>query len=121
MIVVKLFVLFFLHFLVVSCEKRTEQYVVMYRVIEYKDGFKVSYKMNSDTLFQEQVKGVYTLSNYWYKKFVAKSGDIVYVSVLDTVINSFSRVQILLDGKIYKEKVRTQDRFKPVVVTGVLP
>lgn len=121
MIVVRFSFLLFLLLLMISCEKRSEQYVVVYRVLDYKDGFKISYKMNSDTLLQEQVQGVFTLSNYWRKKFTAKSGDIVYLSVLDTVINSFSRVQILLDGKIYKEKIRTEDRYMPVVVSGILP
>lgn len=117
----KVLVVLFILLGLTSCEKQPAEYVVTYRVLEYKDGFKVTYKMSTDTLHQEVVEGVYTLANFWQKRFYAKPGNIVYISVLDTVINSFSRVQILVDGKIFKEKTRSEDRFMPVVVSGVLP
>jgi len=106
--------------LIVACEKQTDKVVVTYRIIDFQDGFEVLYRHDSDSLLKQKVEGVYTLATPWIYSFEASKGDVVYVSMKDTVINSFSRVQILIDGKILKEKARTQDRFMPVTVSGVI-
>ena len=107
--------------LFVACEKQTDNVKVTYRIIYFQDGFEVLYRHDSDSLFKQKVEGVYTLATPWIYSFEAKKGDILYVSMKDTIINSYSRVQILIDGKIYKEKARTQDRLMPVTVSGVVP
>lgn len=104
-----------------SCEKQIDEVKVTYRIINFEDGFQVYYKHLSDTLNTEYVPGTYTLATPWMYSFMAEPGDIVYVSMNDTVIDSFSRVQVLLNGKIFKEKIRTTDRFMPVTVSGVIP
>jgi len=104
-----------------SCKKQFDETKVMYRIINFQDGFTVSYRHYNDTLLKEVVTGPYTLATPWQFSFMALPGDIVYVAMTDTVENSFSRVQILLNGKIYKEKSRSNDRFMPVVVSGVVP
>jgi hypothetical protein len=112
---------FFTIALLLSCEKQTDNVKVTYRIINFQDGFTVFYKHSSDTLTKQIVEGAYTTATPWTFSFIAEPGDIVYVSMTDTVINSFSRVQILIDGKIYKEKSRTNDRFMPVVNSGIIP
>jgi hypothetical protein len=107
--------------LVLSCEKQIDKVKVTYRIINFQDDITVNYKHDSDTLINVKVEGPYTLATPWVFNFQAEPGQVVYVSMTDTVSNSFSRVQILLDGKIYKEKSRTTDRFMPVVVSGVVP
>lgn len=104
-----------------ACEKQIDNAKVTYRVIDFQDGFNVYYKSQSDTLLNLRVDGPYTLATPWMFTFMSEPGEIVYVSVRDTVENSFSRVQILIDGKIYKEKSRTNDRFMPVTVSGIIP
>ncbi len=104
-----------------SCEKQIDQVSVTYRIVNFQDGFTVFYKHQSDTLDKETVTGAYTLATPWTYSFKAEPGDIIYVSMSDTVENSFSRVQVLINGKIYKEKSRSDDRFMPVVVSGVVP
>ncbi len=104
-----------------SCEKRTDEVKVTYRIIDFQDGFTVYYKTNSDTLVKKNITGTYTSSTPWMYSFMAQPGDIVYVSMTDTVVNSYSRVQILFNGKIFKEKSRTYERFMPVVNSGVIP
>lgn len=114
-----LVVLFTISF--VACEKQIDQVKVTYRVIDFQDGFNVYYKTQSDTLLNLRVNGPYTLATPWMYSFMSEPGEIVYISVRDTVENSFSRVQVLVNGKIYKEKSRTSDRFMPVTVSGVIP
>ncbi len=114
-----LFVFTTLSFL--ACEKQIDNVKVTYRVIDFQDGFNVYYKTQSDTLLNLRVDGPYTLANPWIVSFSSEPGEIIYVSVRDTVENSFSRVQVLVDGKIYKEKIRTNDRFMPVTVSGIIP
>jgi hypothetical protein len=119
-ITIILFALFVSAFFI-SCEKQIDEAKVMYRIINFQDGFTVSFRHLNDTLEKEIVTGPYTLATPWQFTFMAQPGDIVYVAMTDTVENSFSRVQILLNGKIYKEKSRSDDRFMPVVVSGVVP
>jgi len=104
-----------------SCEKQIDEVKVTYRIINFEDGFQVYYKHLTDTLNTEYIPGTYTLATPWTYSFMAEPGDIVYVSMKDTIIDSFSRVQVLLNGKIFKEKIRTTDRFMPVTVSGVIP
>ncbi len=104
-----------------ACEKQAYKVKITYRILNFEDGFTVYYKHNSDTLYKEVISGSYTLATPWKKEFYSEPGEIVYVSMLDTTIDSYSRVQILVNGKIYKEKARTNDRFKPVVTSGIIP
>ncbi len=104
-----------------SCEKKPVQVKVTYRIIDFLDGFTVMYQGLPDTLYKEVVTGTYTLATPWTYEFIAEPGDFVYISLFDTVQNSYSKAQILFDGKIYKENTRDDDRFMPVVVSGIVP
>lgn len=107
--------------LFVACEKQSDKVKITYRILNFENGFTVYYKFDSDTLYKEVVDGSYTLATPWKKEFYAEPGEIVYVSMSDTTLDSYSRVQILVNGKIYKEKARTSDRFMPVVTSGIIP
>jgi hypothetical protein len=111
----------FLFIILTSCEKQSDKIMVTYRVVNYEDGFTVHYKYKSDTLIKKTINGAYTQSASWSYSFTGKPGEIVYISILDTIENSYSRIQILLDEKIYKEKSRTDDRFMPIVTSGIIP
>jgi hypothetical protein len=104
-----------------ACEKQSDQVKVTYRIVNFENGFTVYYKNLSDTLLRENVEGSYTLATPWKNEFMAEPGDIVYISMTDTTLESYSKVQILINGKVYKEKSRTSDRFMPVVVSGIIP
>jgi hypothetical protein len=117
----QLLVLFLTASLLISCEKQIDNVRVTYRITDFQDGFIVSYKTQSDTLINEAVEGTYTLATPWTYSFSASPGDIVYISLQDTTELSFSRVQILIDGKVYKQRTRTDDVLMPVVVSGVVP
>jgi len=107
--------------LCIACEKQTDNVLVTYRITDFQDGFKVYYKCMSDTLLSETVERAYTLATPWTYSFTAFPGDIVYVSMTDTVAMSFSRVQIIIDGKVLKQGTRTDDVTMPVVVSGIVP
>lgn len=105
----------------IGCEKHKNNVSVVYRITDFENGCIVKYRVGSDTLIQESVTGTYTLSTPWKCSFQAEPGEIVYLNVTDTTENSFSKIQILLDGKVYKEKSRTDDRFMPMTISGVIP
>jgi negative regulator of replication initiation len=94
--------------------------LVTYRVMDYQDGFTIQYRTFSDTLHKEIVQGAYSLNKPWQFSFRTSDNEVVYAVMTDTIMNSFSKVQILLNGKLYKEKARGANRFMPVVVSGVI-
>jgi len=104
-----------------ACEKQNDKVKITYRILNFENGFTVYYKNLSDTLMKKNVEGAYTLATPWVFNFMAEPGNIVYISMIDTTLESYSKVQVLVNGKIYKEKSRTSDRFMPVVVSGVIP
>jgi hypothetical protein len=52
---------------------------------------------------------------------MAEEGSIIFVSAKYTDINSAIKVQLKLDGKIYKEGSSTADTIRFVTVSGTIP
>ena len=57
----------------------------------------------------------------WRYSMIADEGDIVYVSGKYNDINSALRLNIKIDGKIYKSASSKGDTLKFLVVSGVVP
>ena len=52
---------------------------------------------------------------------ILKAGDIVYMSVKDTAADSYFQAKIFIDGKVYKEASRSDDKTMPVTLSGNVP
>lgn len=107
--------------MITACEKPLDQKMVKYFVTDSDAGFTVTYT-NDEGVKQQPVR-VNTASQdeEWEMSFMTDPGTVVYLSVLDTVPESFTRVMIYIDGKVYKQGVRNEDPTKPVVVSGTVP
>lgn len=104
----------------ISCEKTSYQEQVMYLVTKSQAGFNVVYLNEDGTKITEKVV-FSSKEDEWTYKHNAQKGDIVWISVLDTMPDSFVRVVIYVNGKVYKQANRDTIRTKPLIVSGVVP
>lgn len=116
----KILILLVIVFAFISCEKDNYERKVKYLVTKSISGFDVTFlNENGDMIKESIIAG--SENDQWTYSYDAGRGDIVYISVLDTLPTSFVKVQILVDGKIYKQASRDDDYMKPLTVSGVVP
>ncbi len=103
-----------------ACEKE-DSHTVSYMVTNSETGFTARYSNEAPVVqtatYSTQSKSDKIVVSSW----LAESGDIVYISVLDTTPDSYVQVRVYVDGKIYKQASRTNDNTMPVTVSGVVP
>lgn len=106
-------------FVLLSCEKDQEK-MVSYVITKSVSGFDVNYSLADGSL---QMESVQTASgeDRWTRAFMAKEGDIVFVSAIYKDIASEIVVQVLIDGKVYKQGSSKHDTVNYVTVSGTVP
>ena len=108
-------------FLFSSCSKNENEKKVIYMVTNSMAGFNVSYADENGDLTSQYI----TVNSANEKKniysFTGNTGDIVYISVKDTATYSFPKIYIFVDGKVYKQDARTEQKLMPVTVSGTIP
>ena len=57
----------------------------------------------------------------WKYEYMSDQGEIVYINGNYKDINSALKIQLLIDGKVYKQAETTGDTIKVLVVSGVVP
>jgi hypothetical protein len=102
-----------------SCEKQKE-YNVQYRISEAISGFDVNYRDGEGILQQESID-TQSGEDTWRFNFEALEGDILFVSARYKDPESAIRVEVLLDGKVFKQGSSTNDTTKYVTVSGTVP
>lgn len=117
----KLIIISALAFLFFACEKEADPKQVKYLITDSVSGFTVTYTDESGKKQAPVFVPAQSEEDIWTMKFSAEPGHILYLSVQDTVPDSYTRIQIYVDGKIYKQAIRDNDPTKPVVVSGVVP
>jgi len=103
----------------VSCQKDREKQV-SYIVTKAISGFDVNYRTADGSLLSEHIE-TSSAQDEWKYNFTANEGDIVFVSAIYNDIASAITVQILIDGKVYKQGSSVQDTVKYVTVSGTVP
>lgn len=103
-----------------GCEKKNAHKVTYY-VTNSQQGFTASYLDETGTVQTEYIGTQSASEKKIIKTYWADAGDIVYISVKDTATFSFVKVTIFLDDKVFKEASRTDDKTKPVTVSGTIP
>ena len=103
----------------VSCQKDREKQV-SYLVTKSISGFDVNYRTTDGSLLSEHIE-TSSAQDVWQYEFTAEEGDIVFVSAIYDDIASAISVQILIDGKVYKQGSSAQDTVKYVTVSGTVP
>ncbi|HOV10945.1 MAG TPA: hypothetical protein PLT47_04350 [Bacteroidales bacterium] len=103
-----------------GCEKKNAHKVTYY-VTNSQQGFTASYLDETGTLQTEYISTQSASEKKIIKTYWANAGDIVYISVRDTATYSFVKATIFVDDKVYKEASRTDDKTKPLTVSGTIP
>ncbi|MEN8226003.1 MAG: hypothetical protein ABFS05_11665 [Bacteroidota bacterium] len=106
-------------FMLLSCEKAGEK-KISYLVTKSISGFDVNYRTADGVLVSESIVAV-SAEDRWRHDFVAEEGDIVFVSAIYKDVASAITVQVLIDGKVYKQGSSVQDTVKYVTVSGTVP
>jgi len=102
-----------------SCEK-TKEKQVSYIITKSVSGFNVNYRVADGTLISEEIVTA-SAEERWSYSYTAEEGDIVFVSAIYQDIASAINVQILIDGKVYKQGSSSQDTVRFVTVSGTVP
>jgi hypothetical protein len=105
--------------ILISCEK-TKEKQVSYIITRSVSGFDVNYRIADGSLLQEHIETA-SAQEKWQYSFTAEEGDIVFVSAIYKDITSAISVQILIDGKVYKQGSSSQDTVRYVTVSGTVP
>ena len=105
--------------LLVSCQKPKEKQI-SYFITKSVSGFEVNYRNAEGSLVTDHVETA-SAQDKWQYSFDAEEGDIVFVSAIYKDISSSIVVQILIDGKVYKQGSSTHDTIKYVTVSGTVP
>lgn len=106
-------------FLLLSCEDAKE-HKVSYLVTKSVSGFDVNYRNEAGNLVMTSVV-TESAQDKWKYEFIAEEGDIVFVSAIYKDVTSAISIQVLIDGKVYKQGSSTQDTIKYVTVSGTVP
>ncbi len=114
-IYISLLIIFF-----AACDKEDETIVVQYKAsngysetqIKYRDAGGILVSKNIDFVGGEDI---------WTYSFDGNKGDIVYLSARYFDPNSSISLQILLDGKIYKEGTSNNETDKYLTISGTIP
>ncbi|MBI9038492.1 MAG: hypothetical protein JEY97_10195 [Bacteroidales bacterium] len=106
-------------FAMVSCEKENEKQV-KYLITDSASDYEVSFRNENGILINKSVS-VESEEDNWSYEFTGKEGQILYVSAIYKNIESGIDVNILIDGKIYKEAQSLYDTLNYVIVSGTIP
>jgi hypothetical protein len=105
--------------ILISCEKTRDKQVT-YLITKSVSGFDVNYRTEDGSLLKEHIV-TESAQDKWQYSYTAEEGDIVFVSAIYKDISSAINVQILIDGKVYKQGSSSQDTVRYVTVSGTVP
>lgn len=113
-----IYVLLFISLL--ACETNNEEKNITYRISDNESGFSVTYKNEAGELVSENVI-TNSMEDIWQYNFDTKEGEIIYVSANYKDINTGIIVEILIDGKVFKQSESLYDTLNFVTVSGTVP
>ncbi|MEZ5082568.1 MAG: hypothetical protein R2750_03850 [Bacteroidales bacterium] len=106
--------------IVFSCSKENETLKVEYRVSEASAATDITYRNAESEMISETVE-FNSSEDAWNLVTDMKRGDIVFVSALYHDSTSSVNVQVLVDGKIIKQKSSVNEPEKYVIASGTVP
>jgi len=110
----------FVLIMVFACEKENQTVQVLYKVSRAWSDTDITFRDGNENLITKTVE-FQSGEDIWEYSFEGTKGDIVYISAIYSDSASSVKVQILLDGKIYKEGSSNNDPEKYVTVSGTIP
>ena len=82
--------------------------------------YNLQYLNDQNVLVNTQVEPQ-SAQDVWKYEYMAEEGEIVYINGYYKDINSALKIQVLVDGKVYKQGATEGDTLKYIVVSGVVP
>ena len=116
--IIKISAAIILVFLFISCEKEYSKSVV-YKISKNESGFSVQYRDVNGQLQKENVS-VASKEDIWKYSFDAEQGDILFLAVGYKDVNTSCKVEILVDGKTYKQGYSSGDTINYLIVSGTI-
>lgn len=111
--------IFILLVILASCEKDNIRQV-SYRVTDSVSGFNIRYLDENGELISDKIT-TQSAQDVWQYNFESHDGEIVFISTNYKDPASSVKVQILIDGKLYRQSASKNDTISFVTVSGVVP
>lgn len=102
-----------------ACNK-TSQKKVTYKATDAVSAYNLQYLNDQNELITVSVEPQ-SAQDVWKYEFMSDAGEIVYINGRYKDINSALKIQLLVDGKVYKQGATQGDTLKYLVVSGVVP
>jgi hypothetical protein len=117
----KLYYLMFLFFaMLVACEKENDQITVQYQVSEAYAETEIKFRDEDQNVRTEMVD-FKSVQDIWRYKFKASKGDILYISTKYADSLSSVKIQINVDGKLFKETSNSYEPNTYLILSGTIP
>ena len=116
--IIYLFIILFV--LASSCQMENKDVSVIYRVSNATADTEISFRDENGNILSEDAD-FQSLEDKWHYALQLKQGEIVYLTALYHDSSSSVNVEILIDGKIYKQKSSVQEPEKYVIASGIVP
>lgn len=119
----KIFIVAFVAaFVLFGCTKSPEHHTVMYMADKATSELTITY-MNPEGETQTENVVFNSSEDVWSQNFEFEEGDIIYLSSIYESTSGAQRLQILLDGKSYKqgENELLPSEAGRITVSGVVP
>lgn len=106
--------------LISGCVKEPDPVRVSYRISQAYAPVEISYR---DHIGNQQTRTVSfeSILDTWQESLSMQPGEIVYLSAFYSDSLSSVKVQILTNGKVYKEAASVREPDKYLIVSGVIP
>ena len=111
--------LIFFALLFAACNK-SYQKKVTYLSTGAISAYNLQYLNDQNVLVKTTIESQST-QDVWKYEFLSDQGEIVYVNGNYKDVNSALKIQLLIDGKVYKQGETQGDTLKYLVVSGVVP
>lgn len=116
----KLILVIFVYLLMTACETENEKINVTYRVSNAYAETEVSYR-NSDAQIVSEVITFNSPQDIWTYDMSLRRGEIVYISAIYSDSTSSVKLEILMDGKLFKEGSNNNEPGKYLILSGSIP
>jgi hypothetical protein len=103
-----------------ACNKEDETVVVQYKASNGYSNTQIKYRDADGVLVSKNINFVGG-EDVWTYSFDGKKGDIVFVSARYYDSSSSITLQILLDGKVFKEATSNNETDEILTISGTIP
>ncbi len=116
----KLLIIFAVSLIILSCDKEKGNVSVTYKVSNALSEMEILFSDGNQNI-QTVNTEFESLADKWEYSFEANKGDIVYISAIYQDSSSSVSVQIITDGKVYKQGSSKNEPGKYITVSGTVP